>query len=277
MGDETASSGTSIKKRSRSSFKWNGIDSSAFGIIVLQQPSFIIPKERYSSVTIPGRMGRISVNEGGYVYDNMQLSCTCMIENGDVEGLLGSICLWLNGSGTVRFSSRPGGYYNARIANQIPFDKVVRGNTHRTFTITFDCEPFFYMDEGEIYTKYDSTTVTLENPGNFFAEPLIRVRLNSSASLAGDGDLIVTSKSGSTVSTTKLLYDGLFKASGGRRVANVFIDSASKMAHSYRGKNLSPMISGEWPILPSDGECTVSLNWYGAIKIAVQPRWRCIG
>ncbi len=50
------------------------------------------------------------------------------------------------GAGMVIFANRAGGYYKARIANQIPFEKVLRGNPHCAFSVNFGCFPFWYQE-----------------------------------------------------------------------------------------------------------------------------------
>ena len=43
------------------------------------------------------------------------------------------------GAGKVKISNRSDGYYKARVANQISFDKVLRGYDLRTFSIQLSC------------------------------------------------------------------------------------------------------------------------------------------
>ena len=74
-----------------------------------------------------------------YVYDDLLLTATCFISDTAQIPVIGA---WLKGSGTVTFANRTGGYYKARIANQIPFEKVLRGNPHCTFAVNFRCYPF---------------------------------------------------------------------------------------------------------------------------------------
>ena len=95
-------------------------------------------------------------------YDDMILSATCFISD---PAQIPAIAAWLNGSGTVTFANRTGGYYKARIANQIPFEKVLRGNPHCTFAVNFRCYPFFYADAAADITVTASGTI-ITNPGN---------------------------------------------------------------------------------------------------------------
>lgn len=150
----TDGSGGQFTAINNNSFMWNGRSSSKYGIIMLSPPTYTIAKERYSSISVPGRSGNLTISEGEAVYDNIQLSCTCMVKD---NSEMVDIATWLRGLGTVRFYDRYYGYYKARVSNQIPFEKIVRGNKNRTFTLMFDCEPFFYLtDDNYSITVYNT-------------------------------------------------------------------------------------------------------------------------
>ncbi len=89
------------------------------------------------------RPGSLTQLEGEDVYDDMILTATCFISD---PAQIPAIAAWLKGAGAVTFANRTGGYYKVRIANQIPFEKVLRGNPHCTFAVNFRCYPFFYAD-----------------------------------------------------------------------------------------------------------------------------------
>lgn len=101
----------------------------------------------------------------------MILTATCFISD---PAQIPAIAAWLKGSGTVTFANRTGGYYKARIANQIPFEKVLRGNPHCTFAVNFRCYPFFYADAGDDISITTSGTI-VTNPGSVYSEPILTV------------------------------------------------------------------------------------------------------
>ena len=103
-------------------FLWNGVDCRTYGIHVTEQPPITIPLERSTQTNVPGRPGSLTQLEGEDVYDDMILTATCFISD---PAQIPAIAAWLKGSGTVAFANRTGGYYKARIANQIPFEKVL--------------------------------------------------------------------------------------------------------------------------------------------------------
>ena len=124
-------------------FIWNGVDCRTKGIHVSELPPITIPLERSTQTTVPGRPGSLTQIEGDDVYDDMILTATCFIAD---PAQIPVIAAWLKGKGTVTFANRTGGHYNARIANQIPFEKVLRGNPHCSFAVNFRCYPFWYKD-----------------------------------------------------------------------------------------------------------------------------------
>ena len=101
-------------------FSWNGKKCTEYGIHVLEQPPITIPAERATFANIPGRPGSLTTLEGDDVYDDLILTAQCMISD---PGSIRTIASYLKGSGKVTFANRPGGFYFARIVNQIPFEK----------------------------------------------------------------------------------------------------------------------------------------------------------
>ena len=124
-------------------FIWNGVDCRTKGIHVSELPPITIPLERSKQTNVPGRPGSLTQLEGDDVYDDMILTATCFIAD---PAQIPAIAAWLKGKGTVTFANRTGGHYNARIANQIPFEKVLRGNPHCSFAVNFRCYPFWYQE-----------------------------------------------------------------------------------------------------------------------------------
>ena len=109
-------------------FEWNGVRCTQYGIHVLEQPPVTIPSERVTFTDVPGRSGSLTQLEGDDVYDDMVLTATCLIDD---PSRIPEIAAWLRGSGTVTFANRQAGFYHARVVNQIPFEKILRGNPHR--------------------------------------------------------------------------------------------------------------------------------------------------
>ena len=227
-------------------FEWNGTRCTEYGIYVAEQPPITIPKERSKQTTVPGRPGSLTTLEGDDVYDDLTLTATCFIRD---PVLIPAIAGWLKGSGIVTFANRQGGFYYARIANQIPFEKILRGNPHCSFAVNFRCSPPFWYTSGFQPITLTQSTTPVVNPGSVYAEPVITVY--------GSGDITLMVGQ-SIVELTDV--DG-----------SVVLDCALKEA--YKGTTLmNEHISGDFPILKL-GQTAIS--WSGNVsRIVIQPNWR---
>jgi len=226
-------------------FLWNGTDCRQYGIHVTEQPPVTIPAERSTQTNVPGRPGSLTQLEGDDVYDDLLLTATCFISD---PAQIPAIAAWLKGSGTVTFANRTGGYYKARIANQIPFEKVLRGNPHCAFSVNFRCFPFWYQaDAANITVNTSGTIVT--NPGSVYAEPILTVY--------GSGDITLM------VGTTIVELEDI---SG-----SVVLDCALKEA--YLGTTLmNDHMTGDFPVLKPGAN---AISWSGTVtRVVIQPNWR---
>lgn len=232
-------------------FEWNGVKCTEFGIYVTEQPPLTVPQERVTFTNVPGRSGSLTTLEGEYVYEDMVLTVTCVISD---SSRIPEIAGWLRGSGTVAFANREGGFYYARVTNQIPFEKILRGNPHKLFTVNFRCKPFWYEADvpvKNIQAASGSTSgyVTMINPGNVPSEPVITVTGTGEITLFVDMTIIELSG-----------IDG-----------EITIDSPLQEAYSGVA-SMNNCMSGDFPIIPP-GESMIS--WSGNVThLRIQPNWR---
>ena len=227
-------------------FEWNGTRCTEYGIIVTEQPSVTIPQERSAQTKIPGRPGSLTTLEGNDVYDELTLTATCFIRD---PALIPSIAGWLKGGGTVTFANRPGGFYHARISNQIPFEKILRGNPHCSFAVNFRCSPpFWYVNDPEEVTITNSSAVVV-NPGSVYSEPIIHVYGS------GDATLIVND----SFVELEGIEDGI--------VLNSVIQEA------YQGETLlNEKMEGDFPVLKPGNNL---ISWSGDVtRLVIAPNWR---
>ena len=152
-------------------FEWNGVRCTQYGIHVSELPPPTIPSERVTYTNVPGRPGSLTTLEGEDVYEDVVLTAQCFLSD---PTKIPAIAAWLKGSGKVAFAHRQGGFYYARIANQISFEKILRGNPHRSFAVNFRCKPFWYQADVDPVTLTTSTS-TIDNPGSVYSEPVITV------------------------------------------------------------------------------------------------------
>lgn len=226
-------------------FIWNGVDCRAYGIHVSEQPPITIPLERTTLTTVPGRPGTLTTIQGDDVYDDLVLTAQCFITD---PAQIPAIAGWLKGKGTVTFANRLGGHYSARVANQIPFEKVLKGRPHCTFSVNFRCFPFWYADNVENIEVTASGSIVV-NPGNVYSEPVMNV--------IGTGDVTLM------VGSTLIDLTGLG--------AGIIIDSVIQEA--YADNNLrNDHMSGDFPVLKPGAN---AISWNGDVsKIVISPNWR---
>lgn len=177
-----------------------------------------------------------------------------------------SICSWLRGYGKVKFATNDLGYYEARIENQISFDKIVAGNPHRSFQVQFRCKPFKRLDSGDKAITVTTSPYTLKNLGNVPSLPLLKVYAGSSD--VTDATIMIGSST--------MIINSLEKNS------YIMIDCEAKKAYrGSRGSASDPLtllgtrVTGEWMKIPT-GTSYVSFTG-GISKIEITPRWRCLG
>ena len=226
-------------------FEWNEVRCTEYGIHVLEQPVLTLPNERVTFVDVPGRSGSLTVLEGDAVYEDLVLTAQCMVENLERYEEIAS---YLRGSGHVTFANRPEGYYEARIVNQIPFEKILRGNPHRTFTVNFRCKPFWYAESAPAITVTQSSSF-VTNPGNVYAEPVITVY--------GSG--------------TITLMVGMSIADLSGIAGSITLDTP--LMEAYSGvTSMNSAMSGEFPVLLPGVN---AISWTGNVsKVVIEPHWR---
>ena len=227
-------------------FEWNGVRCTNFGINVLEQPPPTMPNERATYTTIPGRPGSLTTLEGEDVYEDITLTAKCMIAD---PAVIPAIAGWLKGSGTVTFGNREGGFYYARIANQIPFEKILRGNPHRSFAVNFRCSPPFLYASGVPDVTITTGSYVLVNPGSVYSEPIITVY--------GSGDIT-------------LIVNGSFVELEGIEDS---ITLNSVIQEAYKGETLlNEKMAGDFPVLKPGNNLT---SWTGTVsRVVIEPNWR---
>ena len=229
-------------------FEWNGERCTTYGIHITEQPSVIRASERATFTNVLGRSGSLTTLEANDVYDDFILPVECAVSD---LSRISEISGWLKGAGMLELASRPGGYYIARIANQIEFVKVLRNHLNRTFTANFRCQPFWYVHNVSPITLTASGGA-ITNPGSVFSEPVIIVY--------GSGDITLM------VGLTIVELEGV---SG-----SITLDTPLMEAYSG-AMSMNANMSGDFPTLVPGMN---AVSWSGSVtRIEVRPNWRYIG
>lgn len=237
-------------------FTWKGVSSKVYGIRVLELPPISIAQERMTYEKIAGRSGSLAMPEGDDVYEDVTLSCTCMLTD---KAMLDRAMGWLRGSGKLTFANRSNGYYEARVSNQIDLNKIITTREERQFTLSFRAQPYFYIT-GVEDIELTASGETINNPYSIASAPRIMVYGSGDVGLSIGGQLMV-----------------LKNLDGG-----ILLDTALQDALTLDGSGLlNNQAAGDFPIIPSG---TSMVSWYAfdeddnpgtVTKIVISPRWRC--
>lgn len=236
-------------------FTWKEDSCRDYSIRAIELPPITAAQERVKYEAVAGRSGSLALLEGEDVYEDITFSLRCILDDPTrLDAALG----WLRGTGRVTFANRPGGWYEARIANQIELSRVIAARPERAFALSFRAQPYFYLaDVGDIEITQSGTAIT--NPGNLASAPRITVYGSGSVAL--------------TVGSQLVTLAGL---DGG-----IILDSALQDALALNGAELmNGAMTGEFFEIPPG---TSAVSWAeddqdpgGSVtKIVIEPRWRC--
>ncbi len=221
---------------------WKGVDSSTIeGLMICELPPITKPKMRVQETTIDGVDGSIIEELGYESYDkSLKIGLTY---NFDVD----KIIKYFTGEGQVVFSNESDKYYNAKIIDQIDYERLLR---FKEATVKFRVQPFKYK------LNESSTTLTqsgkVVNVGLEYSKPIMKI--------IGSG-------------AVEVLVNGLatFTYTFPENETGVIIDSEKEDAYlgtALKNRNMT----GEFPRL-LDGENTIS--WSGNVtSIVVEPKSR---
>lgn len=259
-----------------------------YAVHALSMPIITRMDERISSVRIPGRSGDLIFSEGEEVYSSLPISIPCVIDDpSELDGSLSpiyhkriaNISSWLKGRGTIEFANRPGGFYKGRIINQIAFGKILRDNPHRSFSVNWTCDPFFYLTAGTIPTSVSLQTrsegsVLFENVGNVRSHPKIDISFNTAVRTSG------------TELTLQFGQEETFTVTMPTGIDHLIIDSEEMLIYSTNPGTSDKTLRGtfidtmDWPYF---GEGETVLSWScsdnferNGTFLNVYPNWRVI-
>lgn len=224
-------------------FIFKGIDSRDMGVLIAAMPDIVKPERRAETLTIPGRSGTLTLDEG--CYDAYTLRMECGLRGTE---RLAELAAWLDGSGELILSTEPERVYRARISNAISIADVIY--LYSTFLVQFDVFPFKYSVNRVDEELSLTAAATIYNRGTVYAEPTITVY--------GSGRIFLT------------INDEIY------RLLDVeeYMTIDSERMEAYKGQQSCNHQFGalEFPRL-AVGENKIS--WTGNVtRVDIEPKWR---
>lgn len=226
---------------------FDGVNSQNFGVWIKGSGVYSAPARRYSSITIPGRNGTLTIDEG--VFEEVEHNYPAFIPENFTVNIRAFRNALLSKAGYKRMtdSYHPDEYYRAKFMDGIevtPAPRAIGGE----FELRFRRDPRRFLISGDI-TQNVSNGGYVENPTDFEARPLIRV--------TGYGTL--------TVGSDQITIANLFP----------YIDIDCEMMDCYHGTdNANPYVSFQSNDFPSLGSGRTGITYSGHItKIEITPHW----
>lgn len=225
-----------------------GNDSRDIGLVVTELPELVIPEERVTYIDVPGLSGSLTQTQGTDVYHDLTFAIECYLK-APTEINVGRTIAFFRGAGALYLPNRPGGYYEARVINQIAFRKILRGRAQRVFTVNFRCKPLFRLYNGEVEQTIASSGTSITNPYIVQSRPMITIE--------GSGDITLM------VSGTQIVQ--LTGVESG-----IVLDSEIQEAY-WDDTLLNAKMSGAFPVLAPGPN---AISWSGTVtSVKITPRW----
>ena len=234
-------------------FEWKGEDCREYGLRAIELPPITFAEERVNFVTVPGRSGSLAMLEGDAVYEDITLNLTVLA---DASADLDAVAEWLRGSGTLALPNRPGGWYEARVVDQLELSRVIPARDARTFPVSFRAKPFFYL-EGAASIEITESGARIRNPGNLSSAPRVTVYGSGSVLLTIGGQLVALSGLDGGIVLDSELLDALS------------LDGAELLNGQMSGEffEIAPGVSTvSWT---ADDGATGTIT-----RVVIEPRWR---
>lgn len=227
---------------------FDGIDLSDYDVWLSHAKTCGAPEREVTTVTIPGRSGALTMDQGRYKNIDVEFQCFVKRDFEKNAEAIRNLILSRVGFRRLETTQQPDEFRIGRYTGNFDAD-VSQKFKQGAFVLKFDCWPQRFLKEGEIPVIFDKTG-QIYNRTEFAARPLIRVY--------GSG-LLQIGRHAVQVSGQDVQY----------------IDIDTQMMDAYCGaQNCNERIelkSGRFPEI-DPGEVGISLG-AGISKIEVIPRW----
>ena len=227
-------------------FIFNNVNSTSRKILMEHAAPIIRGEERVTNIAIPGRAGDLTVVEGEDIYNPYIQNIVINVPGTE----LASVRAWLRGSGWLTFSNDSTKRQQARVINQITFEKIPHAINWYRAEVEFYCQPIkrLLTDPSGAITSGGY----IKNEGDLPMYPLI--------TLTGSGDM--------TVSVLQKTLSIASVPNGG-----CIIDCEAQIVTNGAGtESLMASVSGDFPVVPVG--TTYTLTFTGATTCTVVRKQR---
>lgn len=228
----------------RDYFEFDGKDSRDFGIYVADTNQFDAPVRSIESVSIPGKNGDLTLDNGRY--ENIEKRYTVYIRGNIQDNIraLRSHLMKSSGYRILKDTLNPDEFYEARYVSGL---EVSNSDRYRAaFELVFDRKPQRFLNSGA-ELKIISTSTILLNPTEFNAYPMLRIYSSANESL---------------IKVNGIQFDF--------RAHSIDIDCETQDAY-WGGINKNGDVSGTFPVF-TPGNNTITLG-SGITSCEIYPRW----
>ena len=250
----------------RSSFNFKGVDSTTYGIILLGPQPMIRPQERVKHVTIPGRIGDLTLLETNAAGAYMMEPYIRTVDYTIPTNKIGQSYKWLIGEGELSFSNRSPSHQYARVIGAITMSKISHNLDRYRGTVQFYCQPALwnetYRDEAITYTG-SGTTHTFNTDTFYVPRPKIVV------TTGGDGWTPILTVNGSAFQVN-------LAPSAVSSIREFTIDSEAGTVTAVSGTstvNLLPYSTGDFPVLKASGSNTLKMQNCTKVVLTRRSYW----
>lgn len=191
---------------------FNGISSQDFHIQVEHPPEYDAPEKDYDITHVPGRNGDIIIDKGSFKNTTRTYQIAIGSLQKEFAPMANSISEWLhsaNNYARLEDTYEPEYYRLALYKDSLAVENIL-GHAART-KISFSCKPQRFLKHGD-YPIKTTSSVSLHNPTNFKALPIITVNGNGGATLRiGDYTVIISNITGSLTINSEIqdIYRGI--------------------------------------------------------------------
>ena len=158
-------------------FIFNKVSSKEKGILVNNLPPISKPEKNYEEVEIPGRNGKLYIDNNCYNTFLYTITCTLMPGSNIRE-----ISRWLNGSGKLILSTELDKEYEVIIKDQIDYEQTYR--ICNSFQVNFEVQPIANGTTTKILNITNNNSKITIKESTYYIKPYIKI--------TGSGNITLT-------------------------------------------------------------------------------------